>query len=421
MEDFKAGLRCHDVHTGLRNVDPNSATLVPLEDTRLVGMAAGLAALIRGQDVITDAEALKTIATEQLDVTPYAFTSVIEMLEEVGMVDDVKRKGHKVVGFTENVPFHQNIYDRLGEHWRQEQPSGFEQEMLAVVDRLAQSPVPAEDLQDELGLEREDVKRLLEVGKAADLVKGITFLDGEVLYSPFFSFENPEYLGQLLEDHGSGRFGEDFAAVRTHQGFPLDAGAHPALNDAVSRGLIMAPSVTRPDGQDQPFAVIPYLTDPSLRTVRKALLEKALAVVACVRCGEHFGGATSTKSPVRVLNALLDPNRGYQLSPHSSHQRQYQMLFRMQIVDFIPSGSWVSPKLIATEDNLEAIRLARDLLAYGEPLEGRGAGDEARSLLSLKSSYQAPLRTVSRRREKLFLSDRDYREVFDMAMGRKAL
>jgi hypothetical protein len=27
--DFQAGLRCHDVHAGLRNVDPNSATLAP--------------------------------------------------------------------------------------------------------------------------------------------------------------------------------------------------------------------------------------------------------------------------------------------------------------------------------------------------------------------------------------------------------
>ena len=30
------------------------------------------------------------------------------------------------------------------------------------------------------------------------------------------------------------------------------------------------------------------------------------------------------------------------------------MLYRMQIVDFVPSGNWVKPKLIATQDNIEA-------------------------------------------------------------------
>lgn len=421
LEDFKAGLRCHDVHTGLRNVDPNSASTTPLADTRMVGMAASLASLVRGQDVIADAEALKTIAVDQLDISPYAFAQVVETLERAGMVDAVQRRGQRIVSFNETVPFYEDLYDRLGEAWRGGDPSQLEQEMLAVVDRLAVSPVPAEDLENELGLDRGDIPRLLEVGKAADLVKGITLIDGEVLYSPFFGFENPEMLGDLLQTHGSGQFAEDLAAVRAHQGLPLDDQAYPALADAISRGFVLAPSVTRPDGREQPFAALPYVTDASLLSVRKPVLEKALAVVACVRCGEHFGGATSTRDPARVLTALLDPNRDHRLNPHSSHKRQYQMLYRMQIVDFIPSGNWVSPQLIVTEDNLEAVRLARDLLTYGEPLEDRAGDEDARGLLSLKSAYHAPLQTVSRRRNKQTLNDREYAAVMDAAMGRAAL
>jgi|GEM_PF-4820947 hypothetical protein len=55
MVDFKAGLCCYDVHAGLRNVDPNSSRHAPLAETRMVGMAASLAALIRGPIVIHDA------------------------------------------------------------------------------------------------------------------------------------------------------------------------------------------------------------------------------------------------------------------------------------------------------------------------------------------------------------------------------
>ena len=80
-----------------------------------------------------------------------------------------------------------------------------------------------------------------------------------------------------------------------------------------------------------------------------------------------------------------------------------------------------SPKLIVTADNIEAVRLARDLLAYGEPMEDRTGDDTAKDLLSLKSPYQAPMQTVSRRREKKNLSDSEYRTLMDTAMGRAAL
>jgi hypothetical protein len=93
LKNFQAGLRCHDVHAGLRNVDPNSATLAPLADTRMIGMAASLASLIRGQDVVSDAEALKTVVAEQLDISPYAFPGVIDTLDRAGMIDHVQRRG----------------------------------------------------------------------------------------------------------------------------------------------------------------------------------------------------------------------------------------------------------------------------------------------------------------------------------------
>ena len=420
-DDFKSGLRCHDVHAGLRNVDPNSASVTPLADTRMVGMAASLASLVRGQDVVPDADALKSIVADQLDISPYAFQGVIGTLERAGMIDEVIWRGQRVVSFTERVPYYDDLYSALGGTWREGEPNQLEQQFIAVVDRLAFSPVPAESLEGELGLDRADLPRLLELGKASELVQSVALIDGEVLYSPFFGFENPEMLAGLMEQHGSGRFAEELLAVRSHQGLPLDPAAHPALADAVARGLITAPSVQTPGGVLQPFATVPYVPDQQLLVARKPVLEKALAVVACVRCGEHFGGATSTRAPVRVLNALLDPNRDYTLGAHSSHQRQYQMLYRMQIVDFLPSGSWVQPKLIVPEDNLEAVTLARDLLAYGEPMEDRTGDDDARALLTQTARFEAPVQTVARTRSLKGLSPREYQAVMEMAMGRRAL
>lgn len=45
--------------------NPNSPLLAPFADTRVVGMAATLAGLIRGRDVVEDAQALKAVAAAQ--------------------------------------------------------------------------------------------------------------------------------------------------------------------------------------------------------------------------------------------------------------------------------------------------------------------------------------------------------------------
>lgn len=203
MELFDEGLRCQDVHAGLRNVDPNSGALTPLADTQLIGMAASLAALIRGQDVIDDAQALRAVAAEQLDVNQFAFDGVIRALAELEFVQGVQTSGGRITSFTENVPYYDDLYADLGGAWRNRKPTELEQQMVVLVDGLADSPLPVEDLATRMGLDAAAVPRLLEVGGKAELVKTIPLLDGDVAYSPFFGFENPKVIGDLVAEHGS--------------------------------------------------------------------------------------------------------------------------------------------------------------------------------------------------------------------------
>ncbi|MGP3953871.1 hypothetical protein [Streptomyces sp. 7N604] len=67
-------------------------------------MAGSLAALIRDHELIDDAQALRAVAAEQLDVNQFAFDQVIEALAEVGFIEGVQRSGGKIQRFTENVP-----------------------------------------------------------------------------------------------------------------------------------------------------------------------------------------------------------------------------------------------------------------------------------------------------------------------------
>jgi hypothetical protein len=246
VETFDEGLRCQDVHAGLRNMDPNSGALAPLWDTQVMGMAASLAALVRGQEVIDNAQALRAIAAEQLDVSPFAFDQVVIALADVGFVEGVQRAGGKITKFTESVPYYDALYPRLGEAWRERQPSEIEQQMVLLVDYLADGPVPADETVKQVGLDSAAMPTLLKVAEQSELVKRIQMPDGDVLYSPFFGFENPQVIAELIRDHGADQLAEAFAAVRGEQGMPVD-GSRPLLQDAIARGLLMAPAVELPN------------------------------------------------------------------------------------------------------------------------------------------------------------------------------
>jgi hypothetical protein len=259
-------------------------------------------------------------------------------------------------------------------------------------------------------------------GLASHLVKTIPMLDGDVLYSPFFGFENPQLIGELVRERGCDELAAAFELVRGEQGLPVTE-ARPVLADAVSRGLLMAPSVELPSGQLRPFAALPYALDQELLRSRKPVLDKALAVLACLRCGQYEGGYNnlSVGGLVDVIGKLLDPNRGF-LKPHESHERQYRIMHTSGMLAFDPDtrpgGSWVRPRFIDTPDNREALEIARALLTQGQALSGRIGDEQARQTLTLGQSLTAPMQTTARTRLKRAPSPRQWQKVIDNAMGR---
>jgi hypothetical protein len=426
MNPFDEGLRCQDVHAGLRNVDPTSGVLRPLMDTRLVGMAATLASLIRGQDVIADASALQAVAAQQLDVDLYAFNEVVALLEDRGYVSGVVRSKGKISRFNESVPFYSDLYAELGAAWRDRGPSQLEEELVAVVHRLAAAPAAAEELVNELNLDQGDVPTLLDLGKNSHLMKVLRTIDGDLVYSPFYAFEKPKAIDELVATHGSDRLAEEFSMLHSYQGLPVDPARTPLIADAVARGFLLAPSVDRPDGVEQPFATLPYALSHDLLTTRKPVLDKALAVVACLRCGEHFGGYSDLPPDalVEVINKLLDPNRGF-LMPHSSHERQYGLMHKAGLVafhpDLLPGGKWVTPRFIDTPDNRQALQIAKDLLQHGEMIGNRIGDDTARAMLAQGATLSAPIQTVAKYRPKAAANPKQWIKVVNAAMSRESL
>lgn len=426
MESFDEGMRCQDVHSGLRNVDPNSPLLGSLNDTRIVGMAATVCGLIRGRDVIEDAQALMVVAAHQLDVSMLAFNEVIGLLEGAGFIEGVQRRGGKITAFTESVPYYDDLYISLGQAWRSRTPTELEQQIILVVDGLAQAPMPLESLARTLGLDEAALPQLREVAEGAGLMQTLRTIDGDIAYSPFFGFENPQVLSDLVATHGGDQLITEFAAVRAAQGLAIRPDTFPLLTQAVAGGLLLAPTVKLPDGTMQAFAALPYVADRHLLTACKPVLDKALAVLACLRCAESFGGYSNLEPAglINVIDKLLDPNRGF-LNPNSAHRRQYELMRNAGLIvfapDLMPGGRWVTPKFIDTEDNRTALRLARDMLTHGELVAQRVDDSLARAALETGKAYTAPMQTTHRIRQSVAPSPKQFEKIFEAAMGMRAL
>ena len=416
LDNYTQGLRCQDVNSGLRTFDAASAVLTPVKKTRLIGMAADLAALIRDRELISDISALEAVAAAELDIPSTSFDTVVTVLEEAELVELTRVKG-QVTGLTSDVPYYRDLYDTLGQAWRERRPSQLEEEMLAVIDTLAHGPVAAESLATVAGID--DIDAVIALGRDAELIKSVAGVDGTILYSPYTAFENPGLLSSLAEEHGSDRLLEEFHALRNHQGLAVTADKHPLLYDAVGRGLLIAPSVELPGntGQQQPFATLPYTLDRALLVGEKPVLDKALAIIACIRCGEEFGGYSNLPDAVVAVNKLL---REGELNPHSSAQRQYRLMRNKGIIRFGPDpvswGSWVVPTLIDTPDIRRALEIARDLLMLGESMSGRRA-ESAQDLLPSDARYLAPLKTVKAACPRLEYSDPEFAKLVAAVMG----
>lgn len=419
MDRYEEGLRCQDVTLGLRTVDPNSSMLVPITRTRTIGMAADLAGLIKGRNIITEIEALRTVASETLDIGSYALEPVLATLEQAELID-IDRDSHgDVARITEQIPVFRNLYEDLGNAWHQGNPRQVEQSLVAVVNRLATGPMPTEGLYDELGLGRTDADEVYKVGRGTTLFKTVSTSDGEILYSPFTAFENPARMSQVLIEHGPGELAEALHRVNDYQGLPVGPGDSPALTDAVAMGLVTAPSVQIPDGTLRAFASVPYSVDRELFTVRKMVLDKALAIVACIRCGQHFGGATNSRQAVAVLRALVDTG---ELSEHGSHERQYKLLRDQGVVRFLPDskswGTWKRVGFIDSPENREAMTIAQMLLTGDELTEGRAAPSHVQQFLDLDARALKPLQTARQVQRTRVVDDGGLGRAFEQLMGR---
>jgi len=424
ISPLKIGIRCQDIQTSLQDI-----SLGPLisetENIRLLGMAERLAIHIRGVDVIDDYKKLKYVAG-QFGIDSLILPRVLETLEEIGWVRVQKRAG-EIVKVEESVPYFKDVYSEVGEYYNSTPHSEIEDAIIETTDKLALSPINEETIKKELG--KKLYKIVLDIGKSGKFIEEYDSPDTEekILYSPIYWVENPKMLEEiykLLKQFGAENVIRILREIQNYQGRPLtdrlfktEKGSlsqdDQILFELIKRGIILAPQVDSFRGRKS-FAFTPY---PEISIEEKVILEKAMAILACVRYGEHFGLITKIKYPEAILDKLLNPP--HIIGPHTEIRKQYAILVGRGIGRIYPatgvSDRWYF-RLIDKEENIKAVKLAKDLLVVGEAISDRGFQEELQKILFTSGSYEEALRTLPKLKEPTRLSSETQEHILNSIM-----
>jgi len=424
ISPLKIGIRCQDIQTSLQDI-----SLGPLisetENIRLLGMAERLAIHIRGVDVIDDYKKLKYVAG-QFGIDSLILPRVLETLEEIGWVRVQKRVG-EIVKVEESVPYFKDVYSEVGEYYNSTPHSEIEDAIIETTDKLALSPINEETIKKELG--KKLYKIVLDIGKSGKFIEEYDSPDTEekILYSPIYWVENPKMLEEiykLLKQFGAENVIRILREIQNYQGRPLtdrlfktEKGSlsqdDQILFELIKRGIILAPQVDSFRGRKS-FAFTPY---PEISIEEKVILEKAMAILACVRYGEHFGLITKIKYPEAILDKLLNPP--HIIGPHTEIRKQYAILVGRGIGRIYPatgvSDRWYF-RLIDKEENIKAVKLAKDLLVVGEAISDRGFQEELQKILFTSGSYEEALRTLPKLKEPTRLSSETQEHILNSIM-----
>jgi hypothetical protein len=142
------------------------------------------------------------------------------------------------------------------------------------------------------------------------------------------------------------------------------------------------------------YSFAPYTGGLLGSETEKTILDKARALVSCLRYGNEAATITKIRNPQLILSKLMDSTRQHRVGPHSELKQQYGMLVGKQLGKVIQaSGGRYYFELIATPDNLRACRIAIELMSSGEIMGEKESNTDA-ALLLVSGSITHPLREV---------------------------
>lgn len=132
----------------------------------------------------------------------------------------------------------------------------------------------------------------------------------------------------------------------------------------------------------------------SLSPEENVIMDKARAILACVRYGQRFAAGKPIKHPRRILERLRDHKR-FKWG-HPDLFSQYGLLSEKLIAHPFEerSGRW-NIEIDDTDENMKALDVSLEMMEHGESPSARIDLEAQKALLN-SSGYQGPISTRMR-------------------------
>lgn len=390
MDKLNIGLRAQDFHEGLRETKAFGPKEAYFEKTLRIGKAAVLAMHIRGLQYVDDYTALK-FAAAQLGIGGSELPVILRELEEIDFVR-VKCPRAEIERVDIRVPEFRPGYEDLGARWEDLNPSEIERASVETLQNLMQIPKREADLVQSLGLGQTEYSILRDVMRDGQLLRAQTLSGEKIAYTPLAVDNDPTTYLQWCDEFPS-EVTEALKILIDCQGLPVSdpiISGNAALDDAIQTGVLMPVTVDGATGVRE-FVFAPR---GGLTPQERVILDKARAILACVRYGQRFAAGKQISFPRLILERLRDYKRFKR--GHPDLHTQYSLLVEKVIGHlFDEGGGYWNFEVYDTEENMKALEVAIDMLEIGETPTAKINLAAKRALLA-PSSYLGPIPSRTR-------------------------
>jgi hypothetical protein len=374
----------------------NGADVPEFDAARLLGNAAVLAVNLRGLGEV-DYTTLRIVAAHYFGIRSEAIDGVLKALAELELVKLITT-GSTTKTVIPDVPQFEDVYGVVGTYVAQRPLNEIEAITIDMLSRLFGNPVNKDTLRNQLGVDKTAFATTLDIGLASGLIIDQRARGRDILASPLYFSGNLDGLIDIAARGGTPDLLKLLTLVRQNQGMPMSmivsqsriadrsisADQVQLLQALAEEGIIKPPSIKRPNQKEEQFVFTPAPGKTRLSASNREIYEKAMALAAAVRKGQLLPEAIRIRSPQALLNALEERKR---LKANTEAAHQYRNLTTLGIGRLSPSGhGYYTFHLIDVPENLEAVRIARQLLR-GEAPADLEQDTRARLLLSEDESY----------------------------------
>jgi hypothetical protein len=367
-------IRCHDITVSLGN-----KPIPQFDQLMKIGMAVRLALHLRGVQAVTY-DLLKLVAWHLLNIPSMALPSIVELLAEVEYLR-LDKQGNTIRSVVPTVPYYDDMFIGIGEVAEDQTLSEPEQLTLHLIERLAKSPTVKETIYNDTGADKQLVTSMIDVGIQGGYVIGKRARGRDMLLSPIYFGENAAAFADLAAGYGSGRVAKVVKLLVTNQGWPLSliqktqrigevTLSQEDINIIISfagDGFSPPPMISTSHAGDNHFLFSPKPGMPRIGPGKRQIYETAMALVAAVRQGQLLPAAYRIKFPELLLQRLLDRKC---LNASSEALEQYRTVATMRLGRLVPVGDRHRFDLIETPENIEAVKMAIQLVQGAEAPPG---------------------------------------------------